>query len=409
MIPNPLRQLPAKNLIRPEVPFTVMFLIDILGKIGGAERNLSLLAGGLKSRGHKVIIVALKGGQMAGKIRQEGFYVKEINLTRIYDVKGLIALFMLIKIARREKVSAIISYHDSSDVMGLLVSTLLRIPIISSRRDMGFKLKPRHVLAYRILNRFFSQIATVSTAIKKEIVTTQGATPDHITVIPNGVDLSIEICAPSEDLGNIENKFEIDDKLLKICCLANIHPIKGHAVLIEAAHLVAKQFPAVRFFLIGKKDTDTDYYNDLCGQVEAFELNKFIKFTGALPSEQVVTVLKKTDISVLPSFSEGMSNTILESMVAAKPVVATVVGGNSELVVDGKTGYLVPPGDPQSLSQALLKLLLKPELRCEMGVRGRSRVESLFTVEQMVDRYEDLIKNVCQKKKASRWMRTGNS
>ena len=383
---------------RSTAPLKVMFLIDLLDKMGGAERSLNLLARGLKDCGHEVVIISLKGGELSRKMRRQGYYIEEINLTRIYGVKGLLALFKIVKIVGQEKVSVIISYHESSDFMGLLISALSRIPIISSRRDMGFKLKPRHVAAYRFLNRYFSHIVTVSAAVKEHVVDTQGAKPSHITVIPNGVDLCPGSSVSSEKVSNLENELEIDDGLLKVCCLANIRPIKGHTDLIAAACEVAKQFPAVRFYLIGKKDVDEAYYQDLQRQVEALGLKQFIKFTGELPSGRVLPVLERMDISVLPSLSEGMSNTVLESMAAAIPVVATAVGGNPEVVVDGKTGHLVPPGDPKSLARALLKLMVQPELRRKMGLRGRSRVRSLYSIKQMVNRYEDLIQCVYQKK-----------
>jgi glycosyltransferase involved in cell wall biosynthesis len=118
---------------------------------------------------------------------------------------------------------------------------------------------------------------------------------------------------------------------------------------------------------------------------------------GEIAPSHTPSLLASMDISVLPSLSEGMSNTLLESMSAGKPVVATSVGGNPELVEDGKTGYLVPPGDPHSMAEALLRLLVSPELRREMGLRAKYRAESLFSVTKMVERYDNLLQDVCLK------------
>ena len=350
-------------------PLTVMFLIDLFAKMGGAERNLCLLARGLRERGHKVIICCLKGGELSEKMRSEGFYVENLSVIRIYDFRGLRALFKLAKIARRERVSAIVSYHESSDYLGLLVAALARVPIISSRRDMGFSLKPRHIWLYRLINGFFDLIVAVSAAAREQIVKTQGVEPSDLLVINNGVDLSPNSDQPTEVTPDIE----VEDSCVNICCLANIRPIKAQKDLVEAAGLVASKFPSARFFLVGNHDIDKKYYADLQRRVTELELEKAIKFTGELSPSQVAPLLASMDISVLSSLSEGMSNALLESMALEKPIVATAVGGNPELVEHGGNGYLVPPGDPGSMAEALLELLARPRLR-RGHYRSRQRV-----------------------------------
>jgi glycosyltransferase involved in cell wall biosynthesis len=210
-------------------------------------------------------------------------------------------------------------------------------------------------------------------------------------VIPNGV-----ASFPNTDgfLAKL-NGIEFDVECLNICCLGNIRSIKGQKDLVEAAGLVARCFPSARFFLAGKYDVDKSYYADIERRVRELGLEKVVQFTGEIAPSHVPPVLASMDISVLPSLSEGMSNTLLESMSAGKPVVATAVGGNPELVEDGKTGYLVPPGDPNAMAERLLNLLANPELRREMGLRGKHRAESLFGVRKMVGRYDNLLQDVC--------------
>jgi len=373
-----------------------MFLIDLFAKMGGAERNLCLLANGLRERGHKVIISCLKAGELAEKMAHDGFRVEDLRVTRIYDFGGIRALFRLVKFVRGEEVSAIISYHESSDYLGLLVAALARVPIISSRRDMGFSLKPRHIWLYRLINGFFDLIVAVSSAAKEQIVKTQGAKPSDFVVVHNGVNLSANGDEPLE----VKRTIELEDSCVNVCCLANVRPIKGQKQLVEVAALVANEFPSVRFFMVGNHDIEKQYYADLQNRLTELGLEKVFKFTGELPPSQVEPLLASMDISVLPSLSEGMSNALLESMAAEKPVVATAVGGNPEVVQHGKTGYLVPPSDPESMAAALLKLLTEPDLRREMGVNGRARVESEFSVAGMVRRYEDLLHYVCLKRRS---------
>jgi peptidoglycan/xylan/chitin deacetylase (PgdA/CDA1 family) len=261
---------------------------------------------------------------------------------------------------------------------------------------MGFSLKPRHIWLYRFINGLFDLIVAVSSAVKEQIVKTQGAKPSDFVVVYNGVDVSPNRDEPLK----VESGIEFEDESLNVCCLANVRPIKGQRDLIEAAGLVANEFPSVRFFLVGNHDVEKQYYADLQSRLTELGLDQVVTFTGELPPSQMVALLGSMDISVLSSLSEGMSNALLESMAAEKPVVATAVGGNPELVQHGKTGYLVPPRDPDSMAAALLKLLTEPELRREMGVNGRTRVESEFSVARMVARYEDLLHYVCLKRRS---------
>jgi len=111
----------------------------------------------------------------------------------------------------------------------------------------------------------------------------------------------------------------------------------------------------------------------------------------------VPDILRAMDIFTLPSINEGISNTILEAMATGLPVVATNVGGNSEIIDDGKTGQLVPSADPVALSSALSEYINSPELRASHGSQGRIRAKTQFSVEKMVSEYESVYRRVAQK------------
>lgn len=110
-----------------------------------------------------------------------------------------------------------------------------------------------------------------------------------------------------------------------------------------------------------------------------------VRFMGS--RDDIPRLLNQIDIFVLPSINEGISNTILEAMASGLPVVATAVGGNPELVVEGKTGYLVPSADPQSMAVAIQTYLEQPELISKHGLAGRKRVEETFSMAAMVNAY----------------------
>src|SRR5262249_23704131 len=113
-----------------------------------------------------------------------------------------------------------------------------------------------------------------------------------------------------------------------------------------------------------------------------------VRFLGMV--EDVPTLLKALDLSVLSSAHEALPLSLLESMAATRPVVATDVGSVSEIVEDGVNGFLVSPGAPDQLAQAMLRVLKDPELGRRLGEAGRNKVERQYTVERMVHRYESL-------------------
>jgi glycosyltransferase involved in cell wall biosynthesis len=144
---------------------------------------------------------------------------------------------------------------------------------------MGFSLKPRHIRLYRLINGLFDLIVAVSSAVKEQIVKTQGAKPSDFVVVYNGVNVSPNGDEPLK----VESGIEFEDESLNVCCLANVRPIKGQKDLVEAVRLVANEFPSVRFFLVGNHDVEKQYYADLQSRLTELGLDRVVTFTGELP------------------------------------------------------------------------------------------------------------------------------
>jgi glycosyltransferase involved in cell wall biosynthesis len=159
---------------------------------------------------------------------------------------------------------------------------------------------------------------------------------------------------------------------------------KGVSHLLDAVPSLLEAVPEVTVLLVG----DGPLRGDLEAQAARLGVAGRVLFLG--PRRDASTLLPAFDVLVLPSVVEGMSNTLLEAMAARLPVVATDVGGNPEVVVDGETGFLVPPGDPGRLAAATLKLLQAPEMARDMGAAGRRRVEAHYRADAMVRRIEGL-------------------
>lgn len=374
----------------------ILFIIDLLAHMGGAERNICQLATELKKRGHHPVVACFNGGETSRSLLSQGVNVHDLAINRVYGWSGLRGIRYLYGLVQEQEINVIVTYHKGSDYIGLLVAALTRRPVLSNRRDMGYQLKPRDVIVYRLLNKFFSRIITVSSAVKEVIVATQKTSAEKVSVIYNGVDTSLPPLFSDDEQQHVRESLGIPPESQIVCCIANLRPIKGQKYFIESIKLLKERFSAVHFLMIGDHEyfDNSDYYAELQKIIKEHSLEKFITFTGKVEPAEVPKWIHASDISVLSSLSEGFSNTILETMAAGKPVIATAVGGNPEIVINGKTGLLVPPKDSVAFSEALFVLLSDKKLRDKMGEIGRSLIENKFSLSRMINQYEDLLQSV---------------
>jgi glycosyltransferase involved in cell wall biosynthesis len=165
--------------------------------------------------------------------------------------------------------------------------------------------------------------------------------------------------------------------------VARLSQEKGHKVLINAFKQVSQKLNA-KLLIIG----DGPLKETLMQQVQDLQIQDRVLFLGF--RKDIPQLLAMIDLFVLSSFTEGISLTLLEAMASGKPVVATMVGGNPEVVVNRKTGYLVPAGDATSMAEMMISLLGDHQKRQEMGIAGRERVIEYFSMENMNAGYTKL-------------------
>src|SRR5207244_4233745 len=168
--------------------------------------------------------------------------------------------------------------------------------------------------------------------------------------------------------------------------VANFRYPKDHATFLKAALLVSEKVPTAEFHLIGEGPGEAEAR----ALVDAFALGDRVRFLGALPPEAVWTAMNRFSVSVLSSLSEGMPNVVLESMLAARPVVATAVGGVVEVIEHGETGFVVPPRDANALAASIAALLKDPDGAARMGAAGRAHARATYSVDRMVNDFQEL-------------------
>ncbi len=355
----------------------ILYLIDVFSGLAGAERNLHEIVKNINKEEFTPYVVALKEGDELATIEKLGIYAKSLNITKIYNLKGIKKLIALIRFIKDNKIQIIVSYHESSDFLSVLAGKLAGVKIlISSRRDLGYKLRKRHILAYKLLNRYFTKIITVSDAVAKTIQIREKTSEDKTITIYNGVDFART--TPDNYKEKELTALGIKQNTIKIGVLATFRPVKGLEYFINAAKKLKLKKNNIQFLIIGKNSGhNSGYANEL--ELLSGNAVAFFEF-----QRDIAKLINMLDIVVLPSLSEGFSNTLIEAMSASKPVIATNVGGNPEAIVNGETGILVPPADEMALEKAIIKLVDDKDLRIKMGNKGKEEAQTRFNLQKMI-------------------------
>jgi glycosyltransferase involved in cell wall biosynthesis len=372
---------------------TVMYIIDTCISPpnspikAGAEKQLYLLASSLNPETFKSIVVQLSPDEFTtGNVGP--FELFHLPTRRLYSLSGLNQQSHLISIAKSKRVDIIHTFFEKSEVMGWLTARLAKIPVwVTSRRDLGFKRKKIYENIFRSTSKDCKKCIANCNAVREQAIQQEHLPPEKIEVIYNGLDFSEY--QESQNNGSLRRELGVENPTPLVGMIANFYfEIKGHRYFLEAAKKILEKIPKVKFLLIGDGPLRQQYEE----MVRKLGMSQNILFLGN--RTDVAAIISSLDISVLSSTSEGLSNVILESMAAGKPVVATDVGGNSEMVMDGMTGYLIPPANSDAMTNAILNLLENSDKAKAMGSEGKKVVLAKFTVEAMVKSYENLYRSL---------------
>lgn len=368
----------------------ILIITDVFKMMAGSERNISQLLTHINKEKFRFLVTCFVSGELAQKMREKGYPIFDLLRGGVYTSKGIKNLFFLKRLIHENEVSLIVTYHEGSDFYGLILSHICKIPVVSNRRDMGFKAKFHHKIAYRLMGRFFDGVVAVCDAVRQEMLKRKWFPEDKIYTIYNGVDLEI---FKNRDPIKIKKDIGININHIVIGMIANFREVKGIKYFIEAASKITKYNSKVDFLIIGE-----DMYEPGCTKKDleliAKEMGIIEKCHFLGRRDDIHNIISIFDIAIVPSLTEGFSNVILEYMASKKPVVATDVGGNREAVIHRETGLLVPPKDSDAIAEAVISIMKDNKFGERLGSNGRRRVEKVFSLEIMIKKYEDFFERV---------------
>jgi glycosyltransferase involved in cell wall biosynthesis len=303
------------------------------------------------------------------------------------------AIRCIIKLIRGNDID-ILNIHDGGAVsfigrVAALITGKITISTIHiyagewGRRRIWFVLKEKF---FEYITRpLVKKYIVVSNARKEELIR-KGIYESKILVIQNGVDYGLFCNARNK--GDFRREFSINRSDIIIALIGHLGVEKGHIFFLESAKIILENNPETRFVIIG----DGYMKDELIDKTRQMGIEDHVIFTGF--RRDIPDIMNAIDILVLPSVNEGMPMVILEAMSASKPVVATKVGGIPEIIVDGETGYLVPPYDANRLAEAVLKLIDDPEKAKDFGNAGFKRMKTYFSADQMADKTQNLYESL---------------
>ncbi len=362
---------------------TCVFLMTDHLQTGGSERQFATLARSLSRDSFRLEFACM---QRLGSFLDGFGYIAEFPLGGSFLTwQAQRARLALARHLRARRVEVTHSFDFYSNLMLIPVARLVGVPVVvGSQRQLGDLLTPLQNAVLAATLQWCDCVVCNSSAAAERL-RNQGLPERKLVVIPNGLpEEAFTECSPA-----------LPKRPGELCVgmIGRMNsPVKNHAGFLRAAARLAHKFPAAEFLLVG----DGPLRPELERMAHSLGIGDRVKFLGE--RHDIAAVLAAMDISVVPSHSESLSNVILESMAAAKPVVATCVGGNPELVRHGETGLLVTPRDDESLVKALELLLSQPTLRTEWGQRARQLARANFSLRRMSEQYEQLYASLLEEK-----------
>src|SRR5687768_5135429 len=366
----------------------VLQLLDSFNQ-GGTEGQIVQLTKWLQASGkYRIHLAALSGeGPLRAEVERLGYRdIPTFPLQSFYNVNALRQQSRLVSYLREKEIDVVHAHDFYTNIFGMAAAAVagVRGRIASRRETEGIRSPAKRWVERRAFNSAKVVIANAE-AIRQQLIG-EGLRPEKVVTIHNGIDVARIAPQPEDRRNELIESFGLPQTRRFVTIVANMrHVMKDQATFLRAAQLTQEAVPESGFVLAGEGE-QADGLRRLAKDLGIADATFFIGRCS-----RVSDLLAISDVCVLSSKGvEGFSNSILEYMAAARPVVATDVGGAREAVVEGETGYIVQPEDFETMAQRIISLLREPERARAIGARGRKRVQEQFSCEAQLRRVEEV-------------------
>jgi glycosyltransferase involved in cell wall biosynthesis len=379
------------------VTIRVVFVIGNLD-VGGAERHLLQILPHLARRGiHPSVYTLSHKGELAPELEAKGITVVAPPFAenfRRFPPWVRKTVLLLLSAARlwilmlQQRPDVVHFFLPEAYLLGGMLSLFAPISVrVMSRRSLNDYQKRRPILGqiecwlHSRMDAVIGNSLRVATQLAQE-----GVSEDRLGLIYNGLDMSVfdEVGPAARERMRGELGIPID--ALVMVLVANLIPYKGHADLLDALGNIAAELPADWVLLCVGRDEGIG--NTLRSLADELGIGGHIRWLGQ--RDDIPELLAAADLGLSCSHEEGFSNAVLECVAAGLPMVVTDVGGNGEAVIDGESGYVIPPHSPRAFADAVRRLTADSDLRASMGRRAQARIRSRFSADRCVSNYARL-------------------
>jgi glycosyltransferase involved in cell wall biosynthesis len=370
----------------------VLLMISSIA-MGGAERNLVSVLPYLTGVDRLTPLICTlntrRDSPLVEALNQTGIKRFDLDAKRLLDPISWRRLAQLVK---EQKIDLISTQDQYTNFFGALARWQTKVPVVMTRHVMQeptdtLKEAVRAKLVLWAARYGASRLIAVSEAVKQNLAKQAGISLSKIETIYNGIDIERFNTQDRREVKRTELGWSGTDPI--IIMVAVLRRGKGHELLLEAIPQLRAAIPNVQIKLVGDGELNESL------RQRAAPFGAAVEFLGQ--RMDVPDLLGASDLLVLPSWSEALPTVLIEAGAASLPVVATDVGGTTEIVVDGETGYIVPPGNSDKLAQRLIEVLQDLTGAKRMGQQAYTRVVRLFSLDQQAQKTTVLFERTLNK------------
>jgi|GEM_PF-515266 len=382
---------PSSGIVQVSMRKRVLH-IHTLPVISGSGLNTWYSMCGQRDAGYEVELACAGGGQLLDLVRQQGMGVHELRhmVRSVHPLHDVLVIGELWQLMRRGRYHLIHTHNSKAGIVGRIAAKLAGVPVVVHTYHSCVFAYPhlprwrRYVFLWmeRAVTPLTDYFIVISEALHEAFVAAKITPPDRVAVIYSGIEVTQ--FQQAGDTNGLRHELGLSPQDIVLGTVARLDVGKGHEELLDVMARVAPRYAQVKLLCIG----DGPLRAHLDAQIQRRGLRDCVRLVGE--RRDIAQLTHVFDIAVLASHYEGMGRVLLEAQAAGKPVVATRAGGIPDIVNDGETGYLVPPGASDAFAAAVERLVADAALRQRMGAAAARWVTERFSSRRMCEQIQAL-------------------